>query len=124
MTIPSPDSPEVDVLIPAPVEAETNPSAAEREVTGELVQGELAGQVVYVPPVKQWRASALHALREGDLMGWAEKTLPDDDWDTWQEVDPTMEQIEAFFASVDGRLGVNPGNSRASRRSSSRTGRR
>lgn len=117
----SPTTDTVEVLHPVP---EADPSAAEREVTGELVQGELAGQAVYVPPVRQWRASALHALREGDLMGWAEKTLPDDDWEIWQDVDPTMEQIEAFFASVDGRLGVNPGNSRASRRSSKTTGRR
>lgn len=108
-------------------ELDPNPStssAAEKEVRGELIQGDLAGKTVYVKPVKQWRASALHALREGDLMGWAEATLTDDDWDTWLEVDPTVEEIQAFFASIDTGLGTNPGNSRRSRRSSTRTRRR
>lgn len=99
-------------------------SAGEKEVRGELIQGSLAGKTVYVKPVKQWRASALHALREGDLMGWAEVTLSDDDWAIWEEVDPTLEEIEAFFASINTGLGTDPGNSRRSRRSSNRTRRR
>lgn len=99
-------------------------SAAEREVTGELVQGELAGQPIYVPPVKKWKSSALHALRNGDFETWAEKTLPDDDFDLWLEVDPDMEQIEEFFASINSKIGVNTGNSRASRRSSRTTRKR
>lgn len=99
-------------------------SAAEHEAKGELVQGELAGKPIWVKPVKQWRASALHALREGDLQGWAEATLSDDDWATWEEVDPTLEEIEKFFASINSKLGTNPGNSRASRRGSRSTQRR
>lgn len=99
-------------------------SAAEKEVRGELIQGTLAGKTVYVRPVKQWRASALHALREGDLMAWAEATLSDDDWDVWIEVDPTVEEIQEFFASINTGLGTDPGNSRRSRRSSTRTRRR
>jgi len=100
------------------------PSAPEREVTGELVQGELAGRTIYVPPVKKWRASALHALREGDFENWAKITLDDDDWTIWQEVDPTVEDIEVFFKSINTGLGTNPGNSRAQRRSSKPTRRR
>lgn len=99
-------------------------SAAEHEARGELIQGSLAGKTVYVKPVRQWRASALAALREGDLMGWAEATLSDDDWATWEEVDPTIEQIQEFFKSIDTGLGTDPGNSRASRRSSRGTRRR
>jgi hypothetical protein len=99
-------------------------SAPEREVTGELVQGELAGRTIYVPPTKKWRASALHALREGDFDTWAQTTLADDDWDIWIDVDPTLEQVEAFFASVNKGLGTSPGNSRASRRSARSTRRR
>lgn len=103
---------------------DVGPSPAEREVTGELVQGELAGQTVYCPPTKRWRASALHALREGDFETWAKITLDDDDWSTWQDVDPTLEQIEDFFTSVNPGLGTSPGNSRSSRRSSRSTRRR
>lgn len=107
-----------------PPEPEPQASAAEREAKGELIQGELAGKTIYTPPVKQWRASALHALREGDLMGWAEATLSDDDWAIWEDVDPTVEQIEDFFATINKQAGTNPGNSRASRRSSRSTRRR
>lgn len=112
-----------DVLYDGP-EPDAEPSAPEREVTGELVQGELAGKTIYVPPVKKWRASALHALREGDFENWAKITLDDDDWDIWQEVDPTVEDIETFFKSINSGLGTNPGNSRAQRRSSKPTRKR
>lgn len=100
------------------------PVAAQKEATGELVQGELAGKVIYCPPVKKWRASALHAMREGDFDTWARTTLEDDDWDVWNEADPTVEEIEGFFATINPGLGTSPGNSRASRRSSKRTPRR
>lgn len=102
----------------------TEPVAAQKEATGELVQGELAGKVIYCPPVKKWRASALHAMREGDFDTWARTTLEDDDWDVWNETDPTVEDIEGFFATINPGLGTSPGNSRASRRSSKRTPRR
>lgn len=105
-------------------EPPTEASAPEREVTGELVQGELAGRTIYVPPVKQWRASALHGLREGDFETWAKITLDDDDWAIWSEVDPTFEEIDDFFASINSGIGTSPGNSRASRRSSRNTRRR
>lgn len=112
-----------DEDIPAD-EVNTTASAPEREVTGELVQGELAGRPIYVPPVKQWRASALHALREGDFETWAKITLDDDDWTIWAEVDPTFQEIDDFFATINTGIGTSPGNSRASRRSSRNTRRR
>lgn len=100
-------------------EAET---AAEKEAKRELVQGELAGRPIFVPPTKQWRSSALHALRNGDFQSWAEAVLDDDDYDTFVELDPTLEQIEDFFEVINPKL--QSGNSRASRRSSRRTQRR
>lgn len=99
-------------------------SPGEREVAGDLIQGELAGETIYVPPVKQWRASALHALREGDFDTWAKTTLLDDDWDLWDTTDPTIGQIEDFFATINPSLGTTQGNSRGSRRSSRSTRRR
>lgn len=108
----------------ARAEPEPATSAPEREVTGELVQGELAGRTIYVPPVKKWRASALHSLREGDFENWAKISLEDDDWAIWTEVDPTFEEIDDFFATINSGIGTSPGNSRASRRSSRNTRRR
>ena len=106
------------------VEVEVGPSAAEREAKGDLVQGELTGQTIYVRPVKQWRASALSALRDGDFNKWAEGTLDDDDLDIWMDTDPTLEDIENFFATINGGLGTTPGNSRRSRTSSRNTRKR
>lgn len=99
-------------------------TAAEKDAADELIQCELAGKTVYVPPVNKWRASALHAIREGDLQTWAEKTLLDDDWDIWQEVDPTLDEVTAFFDTLNGQTGVDSGNSRSSRTSSRSTSRR
>ncbi len=112
------------VDMPDDLDDDHEPSPGEREVAGDLIQGELAGKTVYVPPIKQWRASALHALREGDFDGWAKVTLDDDDWDIWVEADPTISEIEAFFATINPGLGTTQGNSRASRRSSRSTRRR
>lgn len=116
---------DADEVIMPPDEDDDEPeaaTAAEKEAKRELVQGELAGRPIYVPPTKQWRASAMHALRQGDFETWAEITLDDDDWDTWQEIDPTLAQIEDFFEIINPKL--SSGNSRASRRSSRSTRRR
>lgn len=103
---------------------EDRESAAENEAQGKRVQGELAGRMVSVPPVKQWRSSALKALRDGDFETWAKVTLDDDGWEHWQEIDPTLQQVEDYFTAINPGLGTNPGNSRASRRASARTRRR
>jgi len=116
-----------DVIDATPVdvdaEASDSASAAEREVKGEYIKGELGGREIHVPPVRKWRSSALSALRNGDMQGWAEGTLDDEDWEIWEQVDPNLEEIEAFFGSVNAGLGTNPGNSRASRRQQRSTGR-
>lgn len=96
-------------------------SAAEKEVTGELVQGQLAGRTLSVPAVKKWRASAIKALSDGDFDVWAEKTLNDADLEVWLDLDPTLEEIEVFFEELNKGLGTNPGNSRALRRQSTRS---
>lgn len=103
---------------------EVNLSPAEREVTGDLIPGDLAGRTVYVPPVKRWRSSGLKALRDGDMEGWAQSVLDDDGWAVWEEVDPTLEEIGEFFESVSPGLGTDQGNSRASRRSLRNSNRR
>lgn len=109
---------------PTVITTAEHPPPAESEARGEYVRGELAGEEVYVPPVKKWRSSALSALRAGDMHGWAESTLDDDGWAVWLRVDPSLEEIEDFFGSINAGLGTNPGNSRASRRSSRPMGRR
>lgn len=95
----------------------SEPTAAENEATGETVKAELCGHMLAVPPTNKWRSSAMRALRNGDTETWAERTLSEEDYATWCEVDPTMEEVDTFFGNARDGLGVSVGNSRASRRS-------
>ncbi len=98
--------------------------AMAKEATNSTISGKLGDNEISVPPVKQWRASALEAVSNGQFSVWAEKTLSDDDYDTWLTVDPTIGEIETFFESIGGELGMTPGESRASGRRSRNTARR
>lgn len=93
--------------------------AVEREVRKGYQKGELCGNTVLVPPLQQWKSSAMRALNAGDFETWAERTLDDDGWEVWQDCDPSLDEIDAFFGTFD--LGVGRGNSRGSRRSSRNT---
>lgn len=95
--------------------------AQRNEGTGDAIKATLGDSTITVPPVKQWRASALEAMTNGQFSVWAEKTLDDDAYDTWLSVDPTVGQIETMFESMSGDLGMSPGESRASSRRSGRT---
>lgn len=105
-------------------EAEADAAPVEREATGGYTRGTLAGRDILVPPLTKWRSSAMRALNSGDFETWAEVVLDNEDYDIWVDVDPTVEEINDFFESISGGLGVDQGNSRASRRSSRPTPRR
>lgn len=55
------------------------------------------GVAVKVLPSMKWKASGVRALREGDIDMWAEKCLAPESYKLWQQVDPDLEQCEAFF---------------------------
>lgn len=100
-------------------------SPAENEATGTEVTGNLGDTEIGVPPVKQWRASALDALTEGRFSAWAELVLSDEAYDAWIAADPTIGEVEEFFESIGDKIGMgSPGESRASRRSSRSTRKR
>lgn len=90
-------------------DAETAPSAN--------VAVDLDGTALHVLPMRKWRSSAVRALRSGDFDLWAEKCLADGGWTLWQAIDPTMEDVEAFFAAWSKATGQSVGNSSASPRS-------
>lgn len=104
--------------------ADAQDSPVEREATGGFTRGLLAEREILVPPLNKWRSSAMRALNTGDFETWAEKVLTDDDYDTWMDVDPTVDEINEFFESISDGLGVDRGNSRASRRQSGTTKKR
>lgn len=78
---------------------------------------DLDGTALRVLPMRKWRSSAVRALRSGDFDLWAEKCLADDGWTLWQAIDPTMEDVETFFADWSKATGQSVGNSSASPRS-------
>jgi hypothetical protein len=94
---------------------------AEAATGDEPVAVPLAGQTIHVLPVRKWRQSALRALKEGDFITWAERCLVDDDVHMWDDIDPTIEEIEAFFVAWSEHSGQTAEKSSASRRSSKRT---
>lgn len=104
--------------------------AAEAEATAEVdddgsVQVGLAGEQIKIKPAGQWRSSAMTALSNGQFDQWAETSLADDkSWETWQRIDPTLSAVEDMLQEWRVATGQDPGESRASRRSSRRTARR
>lgn len=97
-------------------EAEADPDAP----TSVLLDGE----TLQVLPARLWRSSRMRALREGDFDSWAEGCLTPESYEVWQEIDPTIEQVEQFMTNWQHESGLDQGNSRASRRSSKTTARR
>lgn len=79
---------------------------------------------IRVKPVKEWRASGIRAMREGDFDTWAEKALDADSYEAWTEVDPTMQEVEDFFTAWGELTGQDQGKSRNSGRSSKSTRRK
>ncbi|MBL1098920.1 hypothetical protein [Streptomyces coffeae] len=68
--------------------------------------GVLCGQELEVLPVSKWRSSTMNALQNGDLESWAHAALTPEGYETWQEIDPTMEEIAEFFTSMNGQPGM------------------
>lgn len=60
------------------------------------------GTSVRVLPPRMWRISSLTAMRGGDFEGWAKKALASTaDFDTFMDVDPTLEQVEQFMKNLN-----------------------
>jgi hypothetical protein len=77
---------------------------------------------ITVPPIGRWKSSARNALfTRGDDAAWAVTTLSPDDVERWMSLDPTKDEAEEFIADFYRLAGQNLGESRASRRSSTRT---
>jgi hypothetical protein len=101
---------------PAPAQDEPPDTPVEAEATGRGVPVPLCGKDIHVPPTVEWRSSALKALHTGDYETWAERTLSEQDYNTWMDVDPTLGEVQRFFADAAPAMGLSLGNSKASRR--------
>jgi len=96
----------------------------EREARGEGVLVPLGDAEILVPPVTEWRSSAIRAIATGDSLLWAQKTLGPDDLELWREHDPNVNEVKSFFADWQRVSRESLGESSASSSSSRRTARR
>ncbi|WP_394436302.1 hypothetical protein [Streptomyces sp. SGAir0957] len=102
---------------------------AEAELDGGYVTVPLAGfdgvtKDVRVVPPNKWRASAMRCLRTGDLDGFMELVLHEDDFEIYEELDPDQDSFAKFTedaaTAAGDSMGKSGGRSRsgnASRRS-------
>lgn len=77
-----------------------------------------------VLPVRDWRPRHLRAIADGDYDSWAAGCLTEASLASWNDVDPTLGDIDAFFTAWMAATGQDPGKSPASQRSSRSTARR
>lgn len=66
---------------------------------------------IRVPPPGRWKSRANTMLREGDFDGWARTVLTADDWARWSELDPTNDEVKAFFEGWAEATGESVGKS-------------
>lgn len=77
------------------------------------------GVTVAVKPPRQWRLSALTAIRDGDFEAFAKKAMASTgDYETFMDADPTIEQVETFMTALGeaSTEGNSPTSSVSSRR--------
>lgn len=89
------------------------------EAAGEYVAVPVGDTETRVKPQRDWRMSDMRLLNAGDLDGWAESVIHEDDLDAFLELDITMGEFQQFAEDAarlagDG-LGKSSGRSRSSR---------
>ncbi|MFD8088609.1 hypothetical protein [Streptomyces malaysiensis] len=116
--------------MPTTKEALDAAKAQEAEADGdEYVTVPLAGydgvtKDVRALPNTHWRSSALRALNQGDFDGFFASVLHEDDYELFEELDPTAEGIGSFAEAVVRVSGEQLGKSSGPRPSSRSTRRR
>ncbi|MGW9584745.1 hypothetical protein ACWIGB_05670 [Streptomyces albidoflavus] len=101
----------------------------EAEADAEFVTVPLAGHDGVSKDVRarlatRWRASALRALNSGDMDAFMDLVLHEDDYETYEELDPDMDAIAHFAQAVGEASGEALGKSSGPRPSSRSTRRR
>ena len=102
----------------------TEAEAQEIEAEGQYVTAELCGEEVLIVPPAAWRTSWQRLLNQGNLDAFAEKVLHPDDFELYEEVDPTIAEFLQFTTDAAQRSGESLGKSSGPSRSSRSTRRR
>lgn len=98
----------------------TPAEAQEAEAVGGYVTVPVAdtGLAVRILPQGQWRMSHMRLLNQGDLEGWAECVIHEDDLDAFLDLDLTLAEFEQFSLDAAKQSGDGLGKSRGRSRSS------
>ncbi|MFE2973388.1 hypothetical protein [Streptomyces sp. NPDC059258] len=102
----------------------TAAEAQELEATGRHITVDLCGEPVRAVPNGAWPVSAQRKLREGNLDGFMAAVLHEDDYELYEELDPTLDEFNQFVEDVSDLSGEPQGKSRGPNGSSRRTRRR
>ncbi|MGH3584720.1 MAG: hypothetical protein ACRDQ0_00190 [Pseudonocardia sp.] len=98
--------------------------AQEAEATGKYISVALCDEPMRVVPAGAWPVSAQRRLRQGDFDGFMAAVLHEDDYELYEELDPTLEEVNQFIEDAGERSGEPQGKSRGPATSSRRTRRR
>lgn len=103
-----------------PREALTPAEAQEAEALGDYVTVPVGdtGVAVRILPQGQWRMSHMRLLNTGDLEGWAECVIHEDDIDRFLDLDLTLDEFQDFSLDAAKASGDDMGKSRGRSRSS------
>ncbi|MFE6429377.1 hypothetical protein ACFVOB_28450 [Streptomyces rochei] len=102
----------------------TAADAQEIEAEGHYVTAELCGQDVRIVPPAAWRVSWQRLLTQGLIFEFAEKVLHPEDYEFFEELDPTAQEFQDFVTDAGERAGESLGKSEGPSRSGRPTRRR
>jgi hypothetical protein len=103
---------------------ETEADLEDAYLTVPLTGYEGVAKDVRVLPANRWRASAVRALNSGDIDAFMGIVLHEDDYDTYEDLDPTTADIGRFAEEVSRLSGEALGKSSGPTRSSRSTRKR
>lgn len=102
----------------------TAADAQEIEAEGHYVTAELCGEEVRIVPPAAWRVSWQRMLTQGLIFEFAEKVLHPEDYEFFEELDPTAAEFQDFVTDAGERAGESLGKSEGRSRSGRPTRRR
>jgi len=107
------------------VEPEVTAAAAQEiEAEGHYVTALLCGEEVRIVPPSVWRVSWQRMLTQGLIFEFAEKILHPEDFEFFEELDPTAEEFQSFVMDAGEQAGESLGKSEGRSRSGRPTRRR
>ncbi|HUR05394.1 MAG TPA: hypothetical protein VM347_22830 [Nonomuraea sp.] len=102
----------------------TEADAQEAEANDRYVVGDLCGEEVRIIPPGAWKQSWRRLLMSGQIDDFADIVLHPDDYELYEELDPTNDEFGDLVNTASERAGESLGKSRGPAPSSRRTRRR